>query len=810
MQATEYQQAVIDKVGAGESLLLVAPTGLGKTFAVTSDIEDQFCKIVYAVPLRALANDIQRSVSQYQRQGQLIKTAIHHGGIQESTLFGEDFVVTTYDQVVCAVPGLPLSLPLKSGHAVAGALLMSRLIFDEAHLAWGISKHALSIMLAIVQFRQSLGLQTILMTATLPDHVSAMISDQLGIERLVVDEEMGDQSLALRNQNKQVRAEYLTLGKSGRSGIDFTPLDQRLIRCKGKAIYFANTVFRLQQTYDRLVSAGLDRERIMVLHNRMPHQWRQQVEAKVKERFGKESGSNNWILLTNQVAEAGLDISAPLVISDPAPVDTLVQRAGRCSRWFRTAITTGVFAVLELPNKNLTKEYGQPYKDYLVESAIKKFKTIVESDPSLSWSVERQWVNDTWGKDEKTAKRDVQQALNETTFALNLFDRAAQERNPGQIANTFREILSIEVAVYDPSREDQTILADQLAHDLLPDTASISLKRASWLARQAGDQALMIRHDQEESQLVLESGYRVELGDILMLPCSLAYLHTEKGLCLVDESGSVELSAEPDAAETEKTDLLLSSQWHPIANSQRFFSTGLRQRQSLVEHTSKVMEGAFKRLNQLDSPYRQALVKIWRQLQPESTEQVTDLTANLARVAAAFHDLGKADQRWQERIRQIDPDCGLELVGRSLAQGGRIGIPHTPPGYAATVTACRLLLDINEDNHPYTELIRAIALASCRHHSSLLNPALVEDYQFQPHQEANSFVSQVLEIASGSVISQQGIDCVLQSAKQKPNSKDIPLILPNTDYFPIYALVGRAILMADREDASGQDLEVLA
>src|SRR3990172_5528602 len=189
MNYTQFQMHVINKLKDGKSLLLVAPTGLGKTLAVTGDIHDGFCKMVYAVPLRSLGKGIQKEISSLNRNGKQIPAVIHHGDIQESRLFGEEVVITTYDQVVCAVPGLPLSLPLKAGHAVAGALLMSRLVLDEVHLAWNISKHALSILLGIIDFRNKFGLQTIVFTATLPKNVAEIISNRLGMDLLIVGED---------------------------------------------------------------------------------------------------------------------------------------------------------------------------------------------------------------------------------------------------------------------------------------------------------------------------------------------------------------------------------------------------------------------------------------------------------------------------------------------------------------------------------------------------------------------------------------------------------------------------------------------
>ncbi len=50
---------------------------------------------------------------------------------------------------------------------------------------------------------------------------------------------------------------------------------------------------------------------------------------------------------------------------------------------------------------------------------------------------------------------------------------------------------------------------------------------------------------------------------------------------------------------------------------------------------------------------------------------------------------------------------------------------------------------------------------------------------------------------------------ILESAKTLPTLDEVPLMLPNEDLFSIYSLVGRAIMMADREDASGELMERL-
>jgi CRISPR-associated endonuclease/helicase Cas3 len=803
---TTFQVKAQEVLKQGKSLLLLAPTGLGKTLASTADIEEKFTKTIYAVPLRALGVGIRDAISELRRSGKPIEAVIHHGDSQESLLFSEEVIVTTYDQVVCGVPGLPLSLPLKAGHAVAAALLMSRLILDEAHLAWAISREALSILLGIIDFRvRRFGLQTVVQTATLPKVVAQMICNEMGIELRIVGEGdvEKDEGLQLRNQNRHVSISLLELKakKQDPEGkIDCRKLDERLIGARGKRIYFANTVSRLQETYDRLVCGGngVNPNTVTVLHNRMPRTWRAGAEAQVLERFGKSSKEGNWLLLTNQVAEAGLDISAPLVISDPAPVDTLVQRSGRCARWFREGAVEGEFYVLGIATKQMT-EWARPYRPQAVAATLKK----LPDEEQLSWEAERKWVDEAWAievnsqgklpKDSRERQREqIQQALGKVPFSLNLFDRAAQERNPGAIAREFREILSVDVAVSASELQD---LRQRLASRLEPETSSVSFGQAQEMARRARSGCKAIRYD--EGQLSVEPADSVRLGDILVLPASVAYLHADKGLCLVEKG----------ASPPQGDGIVRESAWtvRPKKTEAQISYEG-GKRQTLFEHVTGVVEGVRKRLSAGNSAYRGVLVKVLESLEPATDPQrLADTIAQISILGAAFHDLGKTDSRWQKIARELDPDAPEELIARTRDTKSRLKFPpHTPPGFAATLKACELLL--GNLGPAANHLVRTIALAAARHHSSLTNPATVQCI-FEPDPRAKDFVREILQHIGVPPNVTGRAEEIIQAASEKATRDVIPLALPNDDLFPIYAVVGRAILMADRSDAAGEELE---
>jgi CRISPR-associated endonuclease/helicase Cas3 len=640
------------------------------------------------------------------------------------------------------------------------------------------------------------------LTATLPSDIAKEIAKALDIECLIVGEGPldKDEGLELRNGNRKATVRRLKLSSAGRgeekrlsvAGLDDLLVDDRPGRPR---IYFANTVERLQATYDRLCKR-IDSKQIIVLHNRMPRRMRNAAERQVATVFGKGGSGGDSLLLTNQVAEAGLDISAPVVVSDPAPVDTLVQRAGRCARWFRDAKTEGNFHVISVPETDL-QEWAAPYREYknaLVSIALKE----IPEGRVLSWDEERSWVDMAWGvtKPGKTSARldQLEAALARTSFALNLFDRAAQNRSPGEIAGAFREILSAEIAVEDWNKGRE--LQELLDSGERPETSSVSLGRAWGLVRKGGRQTKAIRYI--DGDLSLEAAEHARPGDVLVVPSTLAYIHDVKGLCFLNQG-----DAAPPAQGVER-----SSRWERDAVFARTLTRTGGRRQSLWEHARGVMDGTRRKLTEAGC-YRSALLSVLRSLEgrgdDQHIERLATSVAAIATVAAGLHDLGKTDREWQDRARRIDPGSAPGLIGRTEMTAHRIGKPHAHVAFQGTLKACEILIGLPDG--AVQHLIAAIALAAARHHSALLNPSTVSA-AFEPHTDAAQFVRRVLDHVGAGGAEKDHVQEILQAARSTVRADVVPLLLPNEDLFPVYALVGRAILAADREDASQTALEI--
>ena len=96
-----------------------------------------------------------------------------------------------------------------------------------------------------------------------------------------------------------------------------------------------STVAEVQKSYDRLLEAADGNVPVDLFHARFMAEDRTAIEQACLTRFGKEGAAearSGRILVASQVIEQSLDIDFDSMITDLAPVDLLIQRAGRLWR----------------------------------------------------------------------------------------------------------------------------------------------------------------------------------------------------------------------------------------------------------------------------------------------------------------------------------------------------------------------------------------------------------------------------------------------------------------------------------------------
>lgn len=100
-------------------------------------------------------------------------------------------------------------------------------------------------------------------------------------------------------------------------------------------LVICNAVDETIAVYESLAERTDTPERVQLFHARFAQSDRQDIEEDVLRRFGRDAKASDrrgHILVATQVVEQSLDLDFDLVISDLAPVDLIIQRAGRMWR----------------------------------------------------------------------------------------------------------------------------------------------------------------------------------------------------------------------------------------------------------------------------------------------------------------------------------------------------------------------------------------------------------------------------------------------------------------------------------------------
>ena len=216
-------------------------------------------------------------------------------------------------------------------------------IMDEVH---AYDTYMTTIVEQLLKWLAALGTSVILLSATLPlARRAALVRAYTGRELETTEPNAQTYpSLCIVSQTGQHFDSPHASQQNRQITIDRLDIDDEAVEAKAEwllaqvaegscACWITNTVGRAQKLFaavDRLAPAEVDR---MLLHSRFPLEERQALEKQLAGQYGP-SGKRppKGIVIGTQVLEQSLDLDFDVMASDLAPVDFLLQRAGRLHR----------------------------------------------------------------------------------------------------------------------------------------------------------------------------------------------------------------------------------------------------------------------------------------------------------------------------------------------------------------------------------------------------------------------------------------------------------------------------------------------
>lgn len=345
--------------------IVVASTGAGKTDFLFRRSKK---RVFYTLPFQASINAMFKRVKTDLAENnpdldiRLLHSAskvVAGKNVEEKVLqglIGSSIKVLTPHQIASIIFGT-------AGYeSVLLDLKGNDLILDEIHTYTNVSR---SIVLKIVEVLKNIGCRIHIGTATMPSDLYNKIVDILGKENVY---EMKLRKKELENFNRHITHKLEAWEDSCQIIADAINKDEKIL-------LIANRVKKAQEWYEELKTIYPDIP-VLLLHSRYK---RGDRNAKEKELLGVDENGKSLnqfntsrqacIVVSTQVVEVSIDISFDVMITETAPLDSMIQRFGRVNRK-RNEETIGIYKPVYVLKPTDDKNEALPYDVEILKSSF--------------------------------------------------------------------------------------------------------------------------------------------------------------------------------------------------------------------------------------------------------------------------------------------------------------------------------------------------------------------------------------------------------------------------------------------------------
>lgn len=355
-EVKQFQKELTHLAGHG---IAVAPTGSGKTEgAIAWALNNRYPngKILYVLPNQVLTNSIYERIATYfgsdkvglLHSGALLYQILNRMESDENEQYDTNDFSPTEDEETLHTLNKMMFRPImvttvdqllmtafngnKRWSVIMGEVMGGAVIFDEVHAYDG---HMLALLERVTRELRDYS-KLLFMSATMPKTLIVFLSRLLGTEgesHIVKDESLLSQA---RNKYKAVtdkKGNYKSLLEKESLSKEILKEIREFMEQEKRVLIVCNTVKTVQDIYQQLEK--ILKQETMCLHSRFIAKDRRSKENRLeKDKSKSEKKEQSWpeILVATQVIECGLDIDYDVLLTEGAPLEAIIQRAGRVNR----------------------------------------------------------------------------------------------------------------------------------------------------------------------------------------------------------------------------------------------------------------------------------------------------------------------------------------------------------------------------------------------------------------------------------------------------------------------------------------------
>ncbi|MEM4158502.1 MAG: CRISPR-associated helicase Cas3' [Candidatus Anstonellaceae archaeon] len=497
-----WQEKIINNHNYGK-MILVAPTGSGKTEFALIWAKKRKKKLLYTLPLRAALNDLyfrflkkekeyfqeahlgilhSTSFLEYLKEEEFSGQIKIEDKINSSYLFSYPVLLTTPDQILVS------SLKYYGFDKIISIYPLSCIVIDEIQ---AYKPEMAAVIIKTLEIVQQLKGDILIITATFPPYFIKYFKDNfniLNLEELIKEGKINKKEIK-NYELKRHKIETIKLPLfiyKGKEEIDeksFKKIEEIISQNSNKKIMIIlNNVEKAKNLYKKLSSQYF--EQVELLHGRLIEKEKEEIINKIKTKI---ENNENIILIATQIIEASVDIDFDILITEISPIDSQVQRWGRIWRNRNTDYrekSPNIYIFIGSSQEDIDKDRGTNaiYDNF----AIKKTVEVLEKnkDKNLGYEEEKILIEEVysdellryyeneidknleWLEYYSCQKRKEAQKIFRNIEGIRLVDLEKMKKSRDKIERIFAEILEDEKNYNLPLEDTQNSIAEKIKKEL--------------------------------------------------------------------------------------------------------------------------------------------------------------------------------------------------------------------------------------------------------------------------------------------------------------------------------------------------------